>query len=751
MFRSTWGYCAALTLGLAAQVLAQVNPVPKAVEAREGRDITWRLAGPSGGGWIQSMTFDPQQPDTLYVGCDVGGFYFSTNAGRTFEIRNRGLRDYFVEAISVHPRDRRIILLGTESGLHRTADQGRTWQWVRDIFPKPERFSFSAPIGAVCFDPLNPTVAYAGVGRPRWDKSGAGAIFRSEDTGVTWRRVDGGRLPPKAIVSDIKVKPGDSRVVLAATSEGVFRSDNGGADWQLSSDGLPHRYTEELAFAPSSPQIVYVTLRCTAHDQEPWNGGVFRSEDAGRTWRAANGEGLPRRVAEGKTSRTHSSNPKELVVDPRDANVVYVGHRDWVTAGIYKTTDGGGHWSRCARRTREETNMDYGWITQWGPAVECLALSPAAPDRLAFGTSGHVFVTTDAGKSWQQRYAAPATDGTIAGNGLAVTCAWRVVPDPVRKNRLYFCYMDIGLLISNDNGMTFRRSFEGMKMSGNCFGVAVDPQAPETIWATTGWWNRNEGDVCRSEDGGKTWRVVGEPKSGLPAGQVLELLLDQQSPTGNRRLVAASNGNGIFETRDGGSTWHTINGNLPASDAKKPRGLLLDATNPAHLIAALDRNLFETQNGGQTWQPLGTAGALPTIQQLTADPKHLRTLYVAGREHFDPTAKRLSPGGVYRSEDAGQTWQRLLDFRFVASVAVSPLDATTIYVTTKDDPFHDDAIGEGVLKSTDGGRTWQHENTGLSHLNVKAICLSPLDPTTLFISTSGNSVFIGRDAGGKNK
>lgn len=733
-------------LSVFAWALAHGADAPQAVAAPEGRDISWRLAGPSGGGWIQSLAFDPHDKNVLLAGCDVGGFFISTNAGRTFEIRNHGLHDYFLEAIAVHPQDSRIIILGTESGIHRTTDRGLTWEWIRNGFPATERYRFSAPIGAVCFDPLRSNVAWAGVGRPRSDKGGAGALYRSEDTGLSWRRVDGGQLPADAIVSAIAVQPGQSRIVLCATSAGIFRSEDDGVTWELSCDGLPHRYTEELAFAPSAPQMVYVTLRCTAKNKDPWNGGVFRSDDAGRTWRDVSGTGLPKQVGKGeKDARHFSSNPKEIAVDPRDANTVYVGHRDWVTAGVYKTTDGGAHWQNIVRKNGADANMDYGWITMWGPAVECLALSPAAPDQLAFGTSGMIYLSDDQGASWQQRYAALAPEGRIAGNGLAVTCAWRVQFDPARQNRVYLCYMDIGLLISDDNSATCRRSVEGMKMGGNCFGVVADPQAKGTLWAATGWWDHNAGDLCRSDDDGRTWRVVGQPAAGLPNGQVLEMALDLHSPIGQRRLVVTSNGNGIFETRNGGASWKNINGDL-GDAAKKPCGLLLDPADGAHLIIAVNRELRETRDGGRTWQRLHEAGVLPTIQQLAGDPRDFRTLYVAGRENYDNAARRLYAGGLYRSVDGGHTWQRLLANHYVAGVAVSPADHDVLYVTTKDDPYHDDAIGVGVLKSSDGGRTWRRENSGLTLLNAKGIVVSPHDPAMLLLGTSGNGVFLGRDA-----
>lgn len=733
----------ALDIGVA---IAADSAAPKAGAAPEGRDISWRLAGPGGGGWIQSIAWDPFDKNLLYVGCDVGGFYFSSDAGRSYEIRNQGLRDYFVESIAVHPKDSRIILLGTESGIHRTTDRGQSWHWIRSGFPATDRHRFSAPIGVVCFDPAKPNVAFAGVGRPRWDKDGQGAIYRSDDTGLTWRRVDGGQLPPRAIISDLEVKPGDSRVMLAATSKGIFRSDDEGNSWRSSNEGLPHLYTEELAFAPSSPQTVYVTLRCTAREKGAWNGSVCRSDDSGQTWRTVNGDGMPKQVGKGNNARHLSSNPKEIVVDPRDANVVYVGNRDWVSAGVYQTTDGGRRWNRVARHTRDSLNMDYGWITQWGPHVECLGLSPAVPDQIVFGTSGHVFVSNNAGKSWQQRYTREQPDGRIAGTGLEVTCAWRVLPDPVRPNRLYFCYMDIGLLISDDQGRTFRRSQKGMKMGGNCFGVVVDRRQPQTLWAATGWWGRNEGDICRSDDDGQTWRVVGESATGLPTAQVLELVLDLKSPEGQRRLLAASNGNGIYETRDDGKTWQSINGNLPPEAVTQPRGLLLDPANSDHVVVAVGRNIHETRDRGKTWQRLNAADVFGDIKHLAANPHDFATLYVAVREHYDPKARRLYSGGAFRSDDAGRTWRQILDFRFAHCIAVSPADPRILYVATADHPYHDDPLAEGLLKSTDGGTTWRRENTGLSHHNIKAVTVSPHDPSAIFVSISGNSAYVGHDA-----
>ena len=72
--------------------IGQTSATPNAESAPDGKDITWRSVGPGGGGWIQSITWDPIDAETLHVGCDVGGYYFSADAGQHYETRNAGLR-----------------------------------------------------------------------------------------------------------------------------------------------------------------------------------------------------------------------------------------------------------------------------------------------------------------------------------------------------------------------------------------------------------------------------------------------------------------------------------------------------------------------------------------------------------------------------------------------------------------------------------------------------------------------------------
>ena len=708
----------------------------------------WRNLGPGGGGWIQSICASPHDAAELFVGCDVGGFYRSGDGGQSYRIHNSGLRDYWVECIAPHPADPNVIYLGCESGVYKSTDRGRTWQWLRQGFPPKSRYSWSAPIGALVIDPRAADTLYAGIGRPRRYTFGKGAVYKTTDAGGHWARINApDSLPQDAWVTDLLIRPDDSKRLYLACQHGVYQSRDAGVTWERTISGLPHPHVRRVALCRQQPNVLYLTLR-SEPGKRPWQGGVYKSVDAGKVWSPCL-EGLKQHVGKPGQPGPLTSNYDRLAVHPGNPDVVYVGGDAWVTATIYKTTDGGKTWADVVRR-RDDVNIDMGWITMWGPTVKCLAMSPINPEALYFGTSGMVFKTTDAGGHWTQAYTRVLPDGRFQTTGLEVTCIHNLVLHPRDPKRLYFGYGDIGLLVSEDAGESFRRCVEGIEpraLRNTCFDVVFDPDAADHCWGSFGAWASNQGVVAESNDAGRTWRPLGTPEHGLPNARHRTLLLDPSSPAGARRLVATADEHGVYVSEDGGRTWQARNAGLPHGNI---RALVQHPKQPAAYWCVLGAKaeqlaaVFRSDDQCRSWRQVSRNFEATDVKRLVVAASDPQRLYLAARDAW-LARKRVVKGGLFRSDDGGENWRKVLEDDFVQGLAVDPRDADLVYAGLHDHPFHDESTGDGIVVTHDGGKTWASLNgTGLTCKQVVHIVVDPHDPDRLYIGTGGNSVFVGR-------
>lgn len=603
-----------------------------------------------------------------------------------------------VYSLTLDPLNSSILYAVTEGGVYRSADAGVSWAWVTSVG--------GCCTGLVVVDPARPEVVYAG---------GPRALKWSEDRGRTWTTLlsappaqpTGAELlavvpgnPSTVFISDagkllrsrdegrtwepvpfdrealrIVVHPRNPAVLYLVSFSGVAKSRDGGGTWTFLDLPLTPQSREDpraLALAPSAPETVYVVA----------GERIFRSRNGGRTWTAF--------VFPGGDS---------IAVDPRDPATV------WATGlrGPWMSRDAGKTWKPSPRGLPAGHHLTSG--------VRSLVIDPANPDVLYVGFSllqagdergGGVAKSINGGRRW---WAVPEKGLSAADFGFVRFDPWMpnsVYTALVSMNGDFPCFWQT--VRSLDGGRRWEPFAEDL---GDLGDLAFDPEAPGVVIAA------GEEGVWRSENSGTSWRRVAAEPAGLLA-----------VPAPGTILAAGSCG--LRRSADRGRTWRQV---LPCEtnppDAEYPAGvvvreLTVDPSNPGSVYAWVVRPdgpggryewILRSDDAGATWTAVRDGGPLAIA------PSDPRVLYL-----FD-----ADPIELLRSDDRGETWsvvgpRELL----IQDLAVAPWDPDTVYAAV---------ARRGVLRSTDGGATWETLHNGLARmdrLDVRGVTLDPWHPGRLF-------------------
>lgn len=384
-----------------------------------------------------------------------------------------------------------------------------------------------------------------------------------------------------------------------------------------------------------------------------------------------------------------------LIVDPTMPTTLYAGTLD---GGVYKSTDGGATWIQASKSLTyaglaafhpQEQFLDVGILGREGVAI---ALDPRTPTTLYAGAIDGVFKSTDGATTWTK---------TKLFSGLVNCCdrlaAFTIDPSTTPAT-IYAGAQKIGIFISRDGGTTWNSIIRGIPNfvfypdSDDPFFHAfpavnlfvIDPTTPTTIYA-----GLQGMGIYKSLDRGSLWTPI---NTGLLDSISLSALeIDPQNPT--ILYAGFSDAFGVYKSTDGGTTWEAVSAGLPDSYVA---ALALDPTNPVVVYAATGGGVFKTTNGGANWTS-ESAGLPSTPLSLAINPVTPTTLY----------AGTYGDGGVFVTTNGGGSWTAAakhgLTNSYVQAVTIDPSDPKTLYVS---------ADGE-MLKSTDGGATFDGLNTGL--------------------------------------
>ncbi|MGD9001508.1 MAG: DUF1080 domain-containing protein, partial [Anaerolineae bacterium] len=213
----------------------------------------------------------------------------------------------------------------------------------------------------------------------------------------------------------------------------------------------------------------------------------------------------------------------------------------------------------------------------------------------------------------------------------------------------------------------------------------------------------------------------------------------------NTLIVSSNTGSGVIQSSDAGQTWHEISGPAGSGGISPMNvfGLAMHPVDKKTLYAGTaNGRLFATHDGGASWDLLWQYSeeddALWTVE---VDPADGGRLFVGMGDYTG------CDGRIYRSQDGGQTWHKVLDVDpasardggFISHIAFDPANSSTMYATTGigdwcggTNPGDPDAFSFGIWKSVDGGGSWSPINNGLADMTVSHLVIDPTDPETLY-------------------
>ena len=628
--------------------------------------------------------------------------------------------------------------------------------------------------------------------------AGGGGVWETNDYGVNWKNISD-RYFKNNNIGAIAVAPSDPRIIYVGTGnpafrntfltgDGMYRSTDAGKTWThigLEKTGI----ISWIIVDPNDPNVVYAAAMGQGWVSNP-DRGVFRSTDGGQTWKRI-------LYVDDKTGAAtmamDSSNPQVLYVSMWQA---YRTH--WMLSsggpgsGIYKTTDGGAHWSNLTHKPG---------LPQGISGNVNVAVAPSDPNVVYVmmqvkyrGEIGGLFRSDDGGQTWKLMNNSP----DITQRAMYYM---RVYVDPKDPNTVYL--PNVAIEVSHDGGKTLT---EMQPPHGDNHAFWINPNNPKIFV------EGNDGGASVTRDGGKTW----SSELNQPTGQYYHANLDDQFPF---NIYASQQDDGSYggpsavpagrlppvwprveggeegwvvptpgkpwityadayysdEFRDDGRTgeitnvspWPEFKFGLAGNQIKYRYGwwhrpAVFAPHNPNELLVGANV-VFESLNPGVApWKVISPdltrndrTKEIRSGGPISADMTGEEMFDTISTIAFSPTSDQIiwtgsDDGLVYVTTDGGGHWKEvrpptLAIWSTITCIEPSATDAGTAYMTASRyewDDFH-----PYVYKTTDYGKHWTEIATGLpDDQYLEAIAEDPDDPSLLFVGTS-SSVYMSLDGG----
>ena len=689
--------------------------------------LKWRNIGPKRGGRSLGATGSPGRPNEYYFGATGGGLWKTIDGGLEWEpVTDGQISSSSIGAVAVAETNPDVIYIGggetqlrgsitQGDGVYKSTDAGKTW---RSLGLKETQ-----AISRIRIHPTNPDIVYvAALGHPYGDNEERG-VFKSTDGGNTWKKIL--YINPKTGVADLIIDRTNPKVVYATTWN-VYRRTwklwDGGPDCKLwKSENGGDTWTE-LTRNPGMPAPPFGKIGITVSPADPrrlWaiveanEGGVFRSDDAGATWKKTNDE---------RKLRQRAFYYTRIYADPFDRETVYCLNVDF-----FKSTDGGAKFELI--QTKHGDHHDL-WI------------DPNNPQRMILADDGGGVVTVNGGKSW--------TDQDYITAQLYHVTTTNHVPYHVAGAQ-----QDNSTIAVPSDGWDNMDVFGdwGYEVGGGESGYIVShPNNPDVYYAGSQGalltrYDRSNGQIRDIQVYPRFFS--GEPASALPERWQWTFPI-VFSPLDPNILFTCSQH--VWKTTDDGQSWTQISPDLTYADPETlgPTGgeITKDMNGPEiyatvfalapsfHDVNTIwagsdDGKIQITRDGGKKWTEI-TPKDLPknSVVAIIDESRHTPgTAYVAA---FRYQVDDRQPY-VFRTKDYGKTWTKIVtgikDGHFARSIREDNTRPGLLFLGTE----------HGAYVSFDAGDHWQSLQLNLPDTPIRDLVVKDND---VVLGTHGRGFWI---------
>ena len=685
----------------------------------------WRDIGPFRGGRSTASTGITDDDQVYYMGTTGGGLWKTEDAGISWQNISDGFfNTSSVGAVAVSESDNNIVLVGmgespvrgvmtsSGDGVYKSVDGGDTWTHLG--------LENTKHISQVRIHPSDPDIIYVSAQGSPYAGTEDRGIYRTYDGGKNWEKVLYVDVNSGAV--DLAMDYNNPRILYASfwdhqrlpwyvrsggEGSGIWKSTDGGDTWKKLDQGLPKSVMGKIGVTVSraNPKLVYAII-------ESEEGGLYRSDDAGESWRLVNDD---------RVLRARSWYYMHIYADPSDENVVYV-----LNAPMMKSIDGG---KTFVNIPVPHGDNHYLWI------------NPKDSDIMINSNDGGSNISFNGGKSWSTQKNQPTSQ------------FYRVNVDNRFPYWVYGGQQDNSSVAikssSFSNGISWKDWIAGVGGCETAY-VAFDKNNPVLMYAGC-----YQGIITEySLDLDNTKDIMAYPSMGLgePSDEQkyrfnwnAPILVSEHDP--NTIYHAA---NKLLRTSDRGISWEEISPDLTKNDKGNlgPGGgpitnegaggevyhtIYYIAESPHNkevIYTGADDGLIHiTKDGGKNWVDITPDMQEGLINSIEVSPHDPATVYIAfNRYKFDDFRPY-----ILKSVDYGNTWSvhnsGIEENSFVRVVREDKVKEGLLYAGTE----------RGIYLSLDGGSNWSKWQRNLPVVPITDLVVHQND---LVVSTQGRGFWI---------